>query len=93
MRLLFTPLILTTLGMATLATPSWAHKCILGGSSATDIQIYNSCKADLATGNAGHQDAGSDQSGEISRLQAENDALNARLTAIKQQLLDFLGGL
>ena len=93
MRLLFTPLILAILIMATLAAPSWAHKCILGGSSATDIQIYNSCKADLAAGNAGHEDTGTDLTGEMSRLQAENDALKARLTAIKRQLLDLLGDL
>jgi hypothetical protein len=93
MRLLFTPLILATLVMATLTTPSWAHRCILGGSSATDIQIYNSCKADLAVGNAGHQDAGTDLSDEMSRLQAENDALKARLTAVKRQLLNLLGDL
>ena len=93
MRLFFTPLILATLVMATLATPPWAHECILGGSSTTDIQIYNSCKADLAAGNAGHEDTGTDLTGEMSRLQAENDALKARLTAIKRQLLDLLGDL
>lgn len=90
MRLLFTPLILATLVMATLTTPSWAHKCILGGSTATDMQIYNSCKADLAVGNAGHEEARTDLSDEMARLQAENDALKARLTAVKRQLLDLL---
>jgi hypothetical protein len=90
MRLFFTPLILATLA---LATPSLAHQCILGGSSAMDIQIYNSCKADLAAGNSGHENAGNDLSGEVSRLRADNDALRERLTAVKRTLLDLLGDL
>ena len=107
MRLFFTPLIAATLVMTTLvmttlvmttgATPSWAHQCILGGSTATDMQIYNSCKADLATGTAGHGggDGGGDgnTSEEILRLKAENDALKARLTVIRQRLLAILGNL
>ena len=111
MRLFFTPLIAATLVMTTLvmttlvmttgATPSWAHQCILGGSTATDMQIYNSCKADLATGTAGHGgghgggDGGRDgnTSEEILRLKAENDALKARLTVIRQRLLAILGNL
>lgn len=93
MRLFFTSLILATLALATLATPSLAHQCILGGSSATDIQIYNSCKADLVAGNSGHEDAGTDPSVEMSRLRAENDALKAKLTDVKRQLLDILGDL
>ena len=100
-----TTLVMTTLVMTTGATPSWAHQCILGGSTATDMQIYNSCKADLATGTAGHGgghgggDGGGDgsrdgnTSEEILRLKAENDALKARLTVIRQRLLAILGNL
>ena len=93
MRLLFITLIVTML-----AAPASAHQCILGGSSASDIQIYNSCKSDLASGtagheDAGHEDAGKDLSADILRLQAENEALKARLTAVKRRLLDILGDL
>lgn len=88
MRLLFITLIVTML-----AAPASAHQCILGGSSASDIQIYNSCKSDLASDTAGHEDAGKDLSADILRLQAENEALKARLTAVKRRLLDILGDL
>ena len=88
MRLLFITLIVTML-----AAPASAHQCILGGSSASDIQIYNSCKSELASGTAGHEDAGKDLSADILRLQAENEALKARLTAVKRRLLDILGDL
>ena len=90
MRLLLTVTILTML-----AGPVSAHQCILGGSTATDMQIYNSCKADLATGTAGHGDSGGDEhaSDDIMRLKAENAALKARLTGIRQRLLAILGDL
>jgi hypothetical protein len=92
MRLIFLTVIMTML-----AGPVSAHKCILGGSSAMDMQIYNSCKADLATGAAGHRNDGIDQnneqSAELLRLEAENKALRARLSAVKRHLLDILGGL
>ena len=90
MRLFFTPLILATLA---LATPLFAHQCILSGSSTMEIQIYNSCKADLAAGNSGHENASTDLSGEVLRLRADNDALRERLTAVKRTLLDLLGDL
>ena len=91
MRLIFLTVIMTML-----AGSVSAHKCILGGSSAMEMQIYNSCKADLATGAAGHRNDGNehnDQSAELLRLEAENEALRARLSAVKRHLLDILGGL
>ena len=71
--------------------PATAHQCILEGSSAAAIQSYNVCKADLANGTANHGTG--DQSGELARLQAENDALKAQLAEIKRQLLGMLGTL
>lgn len=71
--------------------PAAAHQCVLDGSTAEAIQSYNLCKADLANGTANHQ-AG-DRSGEVARLQAENDALRAQLAQIKRQLLALLGDL
>ena len=88
MRLLFTVTILTML-----AGPVSAHKCILGGSTAADMQIYNSCKADLATGSARHGANDQDMSGKILRLKAENEALKAQLTVIRQRILAILGDL
>ena len=88
--------IFLTLTLAMLTAPASAHTCILGGSTATDIQIYNSCKADLATGVAGHQNDGNDdndQSVALQRLEAENEALRARLAAVKRHLLDILADL
>ena len=76
-----------------LAAPALAHTCILAGSSATDMQIYNSCKADLATGAAGHGTADQDMAGELARLKAENETLKARLTVVRQRLLTVLGDL
>ena len=35
---------------------AWAHKCVLSGNTAAEITAYNSCKNDLATGSAGHED-------------------------------------
>ena len=89
-------LIFLILALSMLAAPASAHKCMLGGSTATDIQIYNSCKADLATGVAGHRNDGNDdndQAAALLRLEAENEALRARLAAVKRHLLDILAGL
>ena len=88
MRLLLAVTILTLL-----AGPVSAHQCILGGSTATDMQIYNSCKADLATGTAGHEPDSGDTSARIAQLEAENAALKASLKAIRQRLLAILGDL
>ncbi len=88
MRLFLTAVLLTML-----AGPVLAHQCILGGSTATDMQIYNSCKADLATGAAGHGANEARASDDVLRLKAENETLKAQLTIIRQRLLAILGDL
>ena len=40
--------------LSLIGVPAAAHQCILEGSSAGEIQAYNTCKADLASGNAHH---------------------------------------
>ena len=65
-----------------LGLPAAAHQCILEGSSAGEIQAYNTCKADLASGNAHH--AAQDNEDELARLEAENDALKARLADVRR---------
>ena len=74
-----------------LGQPAAAHQCILDGSSAAAIQSYNSCKADLVNGTAGH--ANEDHAGELARLQAENVVLKARLDDVRRRLLGLLGDL
>ena len=78
------------------AQPAVAHQCILDGSTATAIQAYNSCKADLANGTAGHaagEQITGDHTAELARLTAENALLKARLEDVKRQLLGLLGDL
>ena len=52
---------------------------------ATAIQAYNTCKADLANGTAGH--GADDHAAELARLQAENAVLKARLDNVRRRLL------
>jgi len=82
--------------------PATAHQCILAGSSAEAIQIYNACKADLVNGSARHAaadnaagDGGASDSAEarLAALQAENDALKARLADVRRRLFEVLGDL
>ena len=80
------------LGLAwSLSLPAAAHQCMLEGSTSEEIQSYNACKLDLATGQSGH--SGDDQSAELARLKAENEMLKARLVDVRQRLLSLLGDL
>ena len=74
-----------------LGLPATAHQCILEGSSAGEIQAYNTCKADLTSGNAHH--TAQDNEDELARLQAENDALKAQLADVRRRLLGLLADL
>ena len=70
-----------------------AHKCILTGNSAAEITVYNACKSDLAFGDAGHDSAALPISREtsdyIQNLEAENEALKAKLRVLRGRLLDL----
>ena len=84
--------IILILGLAwSLSLPALAHQCVLQGSTSEAIQSYNACKLDLATGQSGH--SGDDRSGELARLNLENEMLKARLADVRQRLLDLLGDL
>ena len=80
-----------SIGTAPIISPGWAHQCVLEGSTQDEVQAYNMCKADLATGTAGH--SAQQSSTELNRLQAENEALRARLDVVKRQLLNLIGDL
>ena len=71
-----------------------AHKCILTGNSAAEITVYNACKNDLAFGNAGHDSAALPTSPEtsdyIKNLEAENEALKAKILVLRGRLLDLV---
>ena len=48
--------LLTAIFLTLFSQTAWAHKCVLSGNTAAEITAYNSCKNDLATGTAGHDD-------------------------------------
>jgi hypothetical protein len=80
-----------------IAAPTAAHECVLGGTSASEITIYNSCKNDLIMGQSGHavqKDEAENQdntalTARIKALEAENQGLRARLETARRQLLDL----
>ena len=65
-----------------------AHKCVLAGSNAAEITIYNSCKNDLASGLAGHNDTKKENY--IRELELENEKLKYKILSLKQYLFDLL---
>ena len=67
---------------------AWAHKCVLSGNTAAEITAYNSCKNDLATGAAGHEDQKLQE--RIVALETENERLEHRLLMLRERLLNLL---
>ena len=67
---------------------AWAHKCVLSGNTAAEITAYNSCKNDLATGSAGHEDHELQE--RIVALERENERLERRLLILRERLLNLL---
>ena len=70
-----------------------AHKCILTGNSVAEVTVYNACKNDIAYGNVDHDSAAlpisPETSGYIKNLEAENEALKAKLLVLRGRLLDL----
>jgi len=77
-------MVLTALAALTVS-PAVAHKCILQGNSAFDIDRYNRCKLDLKQ--AGMHDG--KNASELQQLREENRVLRLRLDALRRQLLDM----
>ena len=68
------------------------HQCVLSGTGASEIAIYNACKNDLVMGMDGHGSAGAtDQvSQKLILLETENRQLQAKLALLRNRLLDLM---
>ena len=64
-----------------------AHECILQGTSAKDITIYNACKADLKKNTNPHTDLNTAfLKNKIKELKKENKLLKNQFSDIKARL-------
>ncbi len=75
----------------------YSHQCVLSGTDASEIAIYNACKNDLAMGMDGHESSATSATGvtdQVSQklilLEAENRQLQAKLALLRNRLLDFI---
>ena len=73
------------------------HQCVLSGTGASEIAIYNACKNDLVMGMDGHDKSGTsgtsaadDTSHRLILLEAENRQLRAKLGLLRNRLLDLM---
>ena len=80
--------LLTAIFLTLFSQTAWAHKCVLSGNTAAEITAYNSCKNDLATGTAGHEDQKLRE--QVVTLERENEFLERRLLMLREQLLNLL---
>ena len=80
--------LLTAIFLTLFSQPAWAHRCVLSGNTTTEISAYNSCKNDLATGYAGHEDQKLQE--RIVALERENERLERRLLMLRERLLNLL---
>ena len=71
-------------------SPAYAHKCILEGNNAADINRYNSCKADLNIASIHAETPLEVTANELERLRVENTLLKAKLDQMRRQLLSIL---
>ena len=59
------------------------------GNTAAKITAYNTCKNDLATGTAGHEDQKLQE--RIIELERAKERLERRLVMLRERLLNLLG--
>lgn len=83
-----------------LTAPIYGHQCVLSGTDASEITIYNACKNDLIMGVDGHDSsatsansANENSSQKLILLEAENKRLQAKLDLLRNQLLDLMKNL
>ena len=80
--------LLTAIFIALFSQTAWAHQCVLSGNTAAEITSYNSCKNDLTTGSAGHEDQKLQE--QIVALERKNERLERRLLILRERLLNLL---
>ncbi len=92
MRIIF---FATLLGL--LLMPAHGHQCILSGTDASEIAIYNACKNDLIMGLDKHTLLPDDTTIKTERaserlilLESENRKLQAKLDLLRSRLLDLI---
>ena len=83
-----TRIILISIFLNLFSQIAWAHKCVLNGNTAAEITAYNSCKNDLATGTAGHEDQKLRE--QVVALERKNEFLERRLLMLRERLLNLL---
>ena len=73
------------------------HQCVLSGTGASEIAIYNACKNDLVMGMDGHGSSTTSAAGATDQanqklilLEAENRQLQAKLALLRNRLLDLM---
>ena len=70
------------------------HQCVLSGTGASEIAIYNACKNDLVMGMDGHGSSAASATDHVSQklipLEAENRQLQAKLALLRNRLLDLM---
>ena len=78
-------------------TPAYGHQCILSGTDASEIAIYNACKNDLVMGLDKHTllpdntTIKTDRASErLILLESENRQLQAKLGLLRSRLLDLV---
>ena len=80
-----------------LASSVHGHQCVLSGTGASEIAIYNACKNDLVMGMDGHGSSANSTAGTTDQtsqklilLEAENRQLQAKLALLRNRLLDLM---
>ena len=75
----------------------YGHQCVLSGTGASEIAIYNACKNDLVIGMDGHGSSATIAAGTTDQanqklilLEAENRQLQAKLALLRNRLLDLM---
>ena len=70
---------------------AYAHECVLQGTSAKDITIYNACKSDLKKNTNPHKDLNNAfLKNKIKELKEENKLLKNQLLDVKVRLKSII---
>ena len=81
-------ILIIAISLALFSQTAWAHKCVLNGNTAAEITAYNTCKNDLVTGTAGHEDQKLQE--RIIELEREIERLERKLVMLRERLLNLL---